>query len=130
MLKETKIYKVGTLQDFGYPAVSLFAGINSRQLYLFLASDRNDRYGVIPVTQDELKSYIKGQTSLHTLEDNGMYEGIIENGEACLTEDSVPNCRNTMVLYDEFDEDLYYDEMSVFSFLYDFNHNHTLELTQ
>lgn len=130
MLKERKIYKVATLQDFGYPAVSLFAGMDSRQLYLFLSSDHKGRYMAIPVSQDDLNRYMNGKTNLHTLETNGIFEGVIENGEALLTYGNVPNCRKTLALYNEFDEDLYYDEMNVFSFLYDLNHNYSLKLRQ
>ncbi len=130
MLRERKIYKVATLQDFGYPVVSLFAGMDSRQIYLFLSSDCKGRYMVIPVTQSDLNNYLNGKTNLRTLEANGIYEGVIENGEAFITNDTVPNCRKTLALYNEFDEDLYYDDMNVYSFLYDLNHNCALNLRQ
>lgn len=49
---------------------------------------------------DKLFEDAKGtKTNLHALEANGIYEGVIENGEALLTDGAVPNCRKTLISY-------------------------------
>lgn len=128
MKSEKGIYKVATLQDFGYPAVSLFAEMHSGQLYLFLSADDKRNYGVIPVSQDDLMHYIDGENDLPSLTINGFHEGYIKNGMAIVTDEPAPSCRSTMAFYGDFDEELYYDEMQVLSFLYDLNHNNDLSV--
>lgn len=124
-----KIYKVATLQDFGYPAVSLFADMHSGHLYLFLTSDIDGKYGVIPVSQRDIKHYMDGDISLNALKSSGFYEGYLEDGMAIVTDIQAPSCKRTMSFYGVFDKELFYDDIHVFSFLYDLNHNNKLTVS-
>lgn len=124
--EKRKIYKVATLQDFGYPAVSLFAEMHSGQMYLFIASETDGKFGVIPISQKDLESYLGGETGLQNLMANGFYEGYLFQGEAIVSDSPAPSCRRAMAFYDNFDEELCYEDMQVLSFLYDIKHDNRL----